>query len=314
MGNHFEILSAGTGEWNRWRAANQGVRPQLSGADLSEMDLAGIDLSGADLSEAELCDADLAGANLKMADLAGSDLSGAVLKGASLYKGKLAGASLIGADLSGTDLGAADLERADLRGTSLKGSNLMEAGLRSANLNEADLSGANLNNADVTGASFKFATLANANITGLSYGSFRSMRGRYHGIKGLGSCYGNALFVRDSQDQDYLDSLEHRIGETSPPLLRAWKSFWFSMWGLIDYGRSLVKPAGYAIMVAALFGLVYLMDIQRWVFCSPFWPTRWHGGARKRNRSSGSPGISIRRNPVHPDRYPGHRRTTCSGR
>ena len=87
-------------------------------------------------------------------------------------------------------------------------------------------------------------------------------RARYHGIKGLESCYGNALFVRDAQDQDYLDSLEYRIAETRPPLLRRWQSFWFSLWGLIDYGRSLVKPAGYALMVAAMFGLVYLMDMR----------------------------------------------------
>ena len=230
--DHLAILREGTETWNRWRVANQSTRPQLSGADLSERDLAGIDLSGAGLS------------------------------GASLYKCRLTGASLIGADLSGTDLGAAELERADLRGTLLKGSNLAGAELRSANLSEANLSGANLNNADITGSSFNFATLASANITGLIYGSFRSMRGRYHGIKGLGSCYGNALFVRDAQDQDYLDSLEHRIAETRPPLLRRWQSFWFSLWGLIDYGRSLVKPAGYALMVAAMFGLVYLLDID----------------------------------------------------
>jgi hypothetical protein len=37
--DHLAILREGTERWNRWRVANQSTRPQLAGADLSEVDL-----------------------------------------------------------------------------------------------------------------------------------------------------------------------------------------------------------------------------------------------------------------------------------
>ena len=50
----------------------EGIRADLSGADLSGADLREADLRGADLREA-----DLSGADLREADLSGADLSGA---------------------------------------------------------------------------------------------------------------------------------------------------------------------------------------------------------------------------------------------
>jgi uncharacterized protein YjbI with pentapeptide repeats len=55
----------------------------LSGADLSGIQLAKSDLSGADLSTAKLYKADLSGANLKYTIFVGADLSGANLTGAT---------------------------------------------------------------------------------------------------------------------------------------------------------------------------------------------------------------------------------------
>lgn len=260
--DHLKVLEQGKVAWNSWRASNQGITPQLAGADLTEINLTGMDLSGANLEGAELCDINLASANLKMANLSGADLSGADLTGAALYKACLSQASLIGADLSGADLSAADLSGADLRGTQLQRTNLSDSRLTSANLNESDLNGADLSRADITGASLLFATVASANLAGLTYGSFRSMRGRYHGIRGLESCFGNAIFARDAADQDYLDNMEHQISETKSSWIRGWRRIWFSAWSLIDYGRSLLKPAVYALLLSLLFGLIYLLDMR----------------------------------------------------
>ena len=266
---HIDILYEGTEAWNEWRRQNPGERPNLAGEDLSEMDLTGANLGEADLTDAELFQTDLTEANLKMAVLRGADLSGADLSGAALYKAELVDACLIEADLTGAGLGAADLRGADLRGTKLRGADLNEADLSGANLNEADLTGSNLKQADITGANLRNANLAVTNLTGMKDGGFREKRGRYYGIRGLDSCFGDPLFVRDAKDQDYLDTLEVAIDETPSTAKRRWKRFWFSAWGLIDYGRSLGKLALGAFIVTMFFGVIFHLDsIFGWQFFS----------------------------------------------
>jgi len=96
---------------------------------------------------------------------------------------------------------------------------------------------------------------------------FREKRGRYYGIRGLDSCFGDPLFVRDAKDQDYLDTLEVAIDETPSAARRRWKRFWFGAWGLIDYGRSLGKLALGAFIVTMFFGAIFHLDsIFGWQF------------------------------------------------
>jgi hypothetical protein len=264
---HIDILYEGVEAWNEWRRKNPGERPKLAGEDLSEMDLTGVNLGEADLTDAELFQTDLSEANLKMATLRGADLSGADLSGAALYKAELADACLIEANLTGASLGAADLRGADLRGTKFRKTDLNEADLSGANLNEADITGANLTRADITGANLRNANLAATNLTAMKDGGFREKRGRYYGIRGLDSCFGDPLFVRDAKDQDYLDTLEVAIDETPSTGRRRWKRFWFSAWSLIDYGRSLGKLALGAFFVTMFFGVIFHLDsIFGWQF------------------------------------------------
>jgi hypothetical protein len=106
---HLARLKQGVEAWNQWREANRNIRPDLSQANLSvmnliEVNLARADLAGANLREANLRGADLTEANLREANLSWVDLTGADLSGANLY-----GAHFTGADLSGADLMAARL-------------------------------------------------------------------------------------------------------------------------------------------------------------------------------------------------------------
>jgi hypothetical protein len=110
----------------------EGVRANLSGANLSSADLSGANLSGADLRSANL-----SGANLSSADLSGANLSGANLSGANLSSADLSGANLSGANLSSADLSGANLRGANLSSANLSGANLSGANLRSANLSGA---------------------------------------------------------------------------------------------------------------------------------------------------------------------------------
>ena len=148
----------------------EGMRADLSEADLHGADLRGANLSeanlyGADLSKADLHGAYLRGANLNGAYLygaylSGANLNGAYLRGANLSEANLSGANLYGANLSGADLRratlyGADLRRADLSGANLRGADLRKADLHGANLNGANLYGANLSGADLNGADLR---------------------------------------------------------------------------------------------------------------------------------------------------------------
>jgi uncharacterized protein YjbI with pentapeptide repeats len=255
-----EIVGRGAEAWNEWRREHPGELPVLADEDLSEMELAGINLAEMDLAGADLFESDLSRANLKMTRLAGADLSGTNLSGAELYKAGLSEASLIGADLSKAYLAEADLVETDLRGADLRNADLSGADLSRANLAEADLTGAQLERATIEGANLRNANLEEADLSRMEYGKFRSMRGHYYGIRGLGSCFGNALFVRDAKDQDYLDTLENSIEETASPGRKKWKRFWFAAWSLIDYGRSIGKVFLFAFIMAMAFGVIYFFD------------------------------------------------------
>jgi hypothetical protein len=77
------------------------------------------------------------------------------------------------------------------------------------------------------------------------------MSGKYQGIR-VASCYGNAIFKRDAEDQDFLDTLEYQ-----------WKGTWriglFRAWGLIDYGRSMLAAFVIAFLIVVVFGALYFI-------------------------------------------------------
>lgn len=149
-------------------------------ADLSGLDLPGINLSQApldntdfrrsvfqradfsgafignaylqlcDFSEANLENADLDSSDLYRADLSGATLNRAKMPGIRLQEAKAIGARLVAADLSGGDLVMANFSDSDLSGANLQDANLEGAVLRGANLSLARFAGARLADADFT--------------------------------------------------------------------------------------------------------------------------------------------------------------------
>src|SRR6266851_7122825 len=248
---HVAKLKEGVAAWNDWRKENRQIRPDLSGADLHGFDLRRFDLREANLSVANFFEAVLSGANPIRANLSGADLSEACLVGADLFSADVSRANLFEANLSRASLIRADLTRANLAG---------------ADLFSADLHGANLTDANVTDLSYlesgpgqrsriQFRLPAGASFlqhlrtNPIPYRK-RVMRGRYKGIRGLSSCYGNRLFARDASDQDYLDTLEDQW-----LTLRGRFLFW--LWGLIDYVRNLLSVFVSASILICIFGAVY---------------------------------------------------------
>jgi len=258
---HIDILNRGAKSWNEWRQAHPGVTPQLAGCDLSDLQLEEVDLSDGDLTKADLFGANLKSANLKMVQMSEADVSDTNLEAAELYKADLTNAFLTKANLRGAYLVEAKLSSADLRGAKMDGADMTKVLLKNADLSNASLREANLNKGKLDGANLRNADMSHASLIDMTYGTFRSMRGHFHGIRGLDSCFGNALFVRDAQDQDYLDTLEHSLHEEGPTIKGCLKRAMFSLWGRIDYGRSLSKPVLYALGLAGLYGIVYLLDM-----------------------------------------------------
>ena len=233
----LEFLRAASGdgkkikEWNGYREKHPDWIPDLSDFD-HPCDMQGFCLWFIDLHKANLRKANLEGAELEYADLSNAELGGVNLSNVKLSE----------VDLSNASLNHADLSNAKLR--------------------LADLSGADLWRADITGADLSFVNLTNANVAGIRYDRKR-MQNCFLGIRGLDSCYSNALFVRDARDQDYIDSLYSKWEDKRAQ--HKWKIgpmlmlFGLRLWGWIDYGRAMLRTAGFAVLFAIAFGFAYLL-------------------------------------------------------
>ncbi|OUS08140.1 hypothetical protein A9Q96_01355 [Rhodobacterales bacterium 52_120_T64] len=229
---------------------------ELCEAQLNDRDLAELDFSGSDFFGAKLHKT-----NLKKSSFVDADFSKAFMREAALYKADFSNAILQEADLSDADLSSTNCQGADFRGATLKGVNFDSADLRGANFSHADLRGANFTGANITGAKFHFARVSDANVTHTEYGTVKDMVGLYYGIRGIDATYGNAIFVRDAKDQDYIDTLYEAILRKPHGFIRKLDLVLFRAWGLIDHGRSLIKVAFYAFIIATFYGLIYLMDM-----------------------------------------------------
>jgi hypothetical protein len=160
---HLDILKQGVSAWNKWkRGQDIAFRPDLSGADLRQMSLAGADfrhtiLFQADLRKADLCEAVFTGTVVVRVGVGGARLKarygGADLREADLRQAELVGADLSGADLSKANLSGANLSRARVSHANLGGANLSEANLSTAILLETSLENADLSGCYVYGIS-----------------------------------------------------------------------------------------------------------------------------------------------------------------
>lgn len=110
--DHLSILNQDVEAWNKWRAENPEIAPDLSVVDLSGVDLSGANLNGADLSHADLRLANLSDAHLIYADLNRTNLSDAEFGWANLGGANLTDAALKGANLNNADLAFANLSGA----------------------------------------------------------------------------------------------------------------------------------------------------------------------------------------------------------
>lgn len=141
--------------WNQWRRENPTVTPNLSRADLSELNLGLFDLRGANLKSAVLRNTQLSWAKLNNADLSNANLS----------RANLNSAELISCNLNKANLSRAELCNANLRKACFITASLREANLSNATLSFATLTQTRLNKADLTSAVMRSVDLQDADLS-----------------------------------------------------------------------------------------------------------------------------------------------------
>jgi len=181
---HVAILKQGVEVWNRWRAENPDVIPDLNGANLEKVQLREINLEGstiveANLREAMIFESQLMRVNFENSDLSNTNFWGSELTSANLKYTKLARAQFITANLSLSDFSYADLCGAVLMGANLTATKLNHAKILNANfigaqlvwahLDYADLRGSTLRNVQLGGSSLSYANLSNTNLLGVNF-------------------------------------------------------------------------------------------------------------------------------------------------
>lgn len=121
---HVDVLNQGVAAWNKWRAADPDIVPDLSGANLSR--LRNMGLAGANLSRARLIGTNLDHSYLKDCDLQGADLTGALCHNTTLNNAKLMHAVLVDARMSRANFYGADCSHADFTGAYLGGASFVK--------------------------------------------------------------------------------------------------------------------------------------------------------------------------------------------
>ncbi len=183
---HLKIIEQGVATWNKWRVENKTITPDLSHAQLQEVNLAKANFQSCNLSRANLSKAILVGANFEQAKLDNANLSESFLVGANFYQANLVSANLTDIDINktvifkegeneedytvfnGLDLHQAFLIYANLSNSNLKGANLSGANLKMAQLYQTNLTEVNLSQVELSHADLTQATLIRTNIEGAS--------------------------------------------------------------------------------------------------------------------------------------------------
>ncbi|XP_037527012.1 BTB/POZ domain-containing protein KCTD9 isoform X2 [Rhipicephalus sanguineus] len=151
---------------------SQGV--DLSGADLSRLDLRHINFKWANLRKCRLTWANLSYCCLERADLTLANLEGAQLVGAKMMCANMEAAHLRScnmedpagnsANLEGVNLKDADLDGSQMAGVNLRVATLKNANLQNCHLRQAILAGADLENCNLSGSDLHEANLRGANL------------------------------------------------------------------------------------------------------------------------------------------------------
>ncbi len=220
------------------------------------------------------------------------DLSGRVFPVQMFFAIDLQECYLTGAILTDTSLSWANMRGAKLMGAQMKGAKLAHANLEGAILDTANLDDAEITNARLSGASLRDTSVRGANlngcimektcVTGIKYDR-KQLEDKCRGVY-FGGCFGGDDFIRDAGDEAFISREKvKRIEELRERWNESCRLFWsrdlsepiwpitevipailkmlsFLLWSTIDYGRSYWRVAGWALVIALVFGIIFCID------------------------------------------------------
>jgi uncharacterized protein YjbI with pentapeptide repeats len=162
---YLEVLDSGVTEWNRWRANEPNLTPDLSNVDFRNRNLRGADFGRLNLRRADFSSQITHHGNrmIRTTCLRNANFSDASARQADFYLADLRGACFRNAKLQSTTLMDADLRKADFTGADLSGANLWFSDLRGAVFKDTNMMGSLLVRCQVQGAVFD-----NCQILGIS--------------------------------------------------------------------------------------------------------------------------------------------------
>ncbi len=142
-----------------------GPRVNLSNADLSGANLAGISASRANFTDANFTGADLSGINLMRANLTRANFTSVLLIDAKLNMANLSDAQFVQSTLTNANLTSANLNNVFIVDSDLFGAIARYATFSNAFLADCDLTNSKLYNADLNNARFDAVNLTNATLS-----------------------------------------------------------------------------------------------------------------------------------------------------
>ncbi len=172
---HLEILGQGVAAWNKWRADNPGIKPDLSGANIRDIfekkgyvtDDGRIDLAEVNFSKCDLQACILTRAMLFEARLDRAMAERVSLEGASITEGSLIFADFTEADFREATIVDSAIADTTFAGAKFGGARIMNSIALKSVFNVADFSGALLFRVDSSDAKFVATDFTDASI-GLS--------------------------------------------------------------------------------------------------------------------------------------------------
>ena len=135
---HLEILHSGPEKWNEWRIQNPELKPDLSGMQLKDFSLEGINFKSVDLSRSRLEQVNLKGVVLEYANVSDS----------RWREVNCAGSDCSDADFSGCRLENCNFSQSDLQHTNFVRASLVSCKFDEAILTEVDFDRATLEHID----------------------------------------------------------------------------------------------------------------------------------------------------------------------
>jgi uncharacterized protein YjbI with pentapeptide repeats len=165
---HLVILQHGVEVWNEWINKKIPRTVDISEALLEEVDLGFPDLSDADLQEMNLAGYDFRGTSFRRANLSKTELIKSDLRFANFEQANLSYAKLIGASFEDTNFEESNLQNADFSMAYIRFSCFRKANLRGTKFFKAILSGIDFIEATLDQTNFVDTNLGASNFTNAS--------------------------------------------------------------------------------------------------------------------------------------------------